>query len=145
MKNLFSWFGQSIVLGSLLAGNVAVGVAIAAPDPAFRPILRELKQKTPSGWTMGLPSRLSFYGAQRERLRIYPDVSVDEGELFVVFSTQPGCIALACKSGAYIAASTIGSSGRDPYGNLKGSEEILLNSGIRGKYSPECASPNPIK
>ena len=36
MKNYFSLFGQSIVLGSLLAGSMAVGEAIAKPNSLYK-------------------------------------------------------------------------------------------------------------
>ena len=146
MKNWFSWIAQSIVLGSLLAGSVAVGKAIAEPSFEFKPVLQELKQKVPSGWTMRLPARLNFYDRERNKIRVYPDnLYLREGVFWIGFSTQPGCQAMACMAGGSISASPIGAQ-VPAYMNLidmPDKEEITLTSGIRAAYSSNCSVNDP--
>ena len=97
----------SIGLLSFFAGVVSteiVGVkgAIAAPDPIFNPVLTEIRQKMPKGWSVRLPSNISSY-----RPNHYVDhISLRDESFWISIANGPGCNrALSCTSGHIIISS----------------------------------------
>jgi pimeloyl-ACP methyl ester carboxylesterase len=143
--------GLSVVAAALAVGFVGAESAIAAPDPMFKPILSEIKQKTPSGWTMRLPSQLdgtysSVIGIRDDlegavRSKNHPELVIQNGILSIQFTQTPGCRSWPCLTGNYIGISP----GSNPppkfteFPDMSDAKNIVLSSGVNAQYLSNCS------
>lgn len=106
-----------------IASTVIVGGqgAIAAPDPIFNPVLTEIKQKMPKGWSIRLPSNIS-----RNNPAWYADtVRLQDQSLFISIAWRPGCQgSRPCTAGNIVASSL----NDDPYSTRLLSEPLFTES-----------------
>ncbi|NER83948.1 MAG: hypothetical protein F6K42_31280 [Leptolyngbya sp. SIO1D8] len=82
--------GLSIGLGSLL---IATTPAFSAPDPVFEPILEEITEAIPEGWSVRLPASVPT------EVALYPFVDpvvADYGSLALRMGTEPDCYEADC-------------------------------------------------
>jgi len=135
--NVLTRFAVATTFTTTISAMVS-NTAIAKPDPAFNPILGQIKREIPTNWTIRLPSELNFFDRNREKMVVYPNLLWERTEVLIRFSSSPRCRDLSCLIGAHIA---IYPSSFSKNSNLSNGDKITLQSGITGIYSGNCFKP----
>jgi len=115
--------------------SVASPVVLAAPAPAFLPVLQQMRRELPSGWLVRLPSNNSF------KNKYIPVLFPWENDVHVVLKyATPECMRIAGTGGNYCVAGRIIFS-RNLSGYQRSGERIMLTEGVLGFYGEgEAAS-----
>lgn len=111
----------SVLAAVVSAGTTGVKGTIAAPDPIFNPVLTEIRQKMPKGWSVRLPSNIS-----RNNPAWYADtVRLQDQSLFISIAWRPGCQgSRPCTAGNIVVSSL----NDDPYSTRLLSEPLFTES-----------------
>jgi len=114
---------------------VASPVVLAAPAPAFLPVLQQMRRELPSGWLVRLPSNRAFAN------KYIPVLFPWEGDVHIVLKyNTPECMRTAGTGGNYCVAGRIIFS-RSLGGYQRSGERIILTDGVPGFYGEgEAAS-----
>jgi hypothetical protein len=99
MKHLF--------LSLTICSTLMAQDAIAKPADIFDPVINQIKDTMPQGWTVRLPSNITFAGGDGKPLGLYPNsvfFSKDSQEFFVSLYTKPDCTARVCAIGSLVSS-----------------------------------------
>lgn len=128
-----SAFFVSIALASTC--SVASPVVLAAPAPAFFPVLQQMRRELPTGWLVRLPSNSSLTG------KYIPVLFPRQGDVHIVLKyNTPECRRIAGTGGNYCVAGRIIFS-RNLSKYQQSGERVMLTEGVLGFYGEgEAAS-----
>ncbi len=120
---------SQVLLGCLVLGTgllTSFPSATAQPAPLFQPLINDIRNELPKGWSIRLPSYFPTYPT-----KLYPYIQSDSKGFRVNFAIKPNCSAPNCTIGGLAMLKSDGKKFPPKGDNLT---PINLSNGIRGYY-----------